>query len=247
MAGRNTLSPVMSAWVAQSFYLHWRYTMDPVFLRSRAYPFTAQIGTALLALMRPGVDGKLELPLSTSPEIFDNSMKAWLPSRSTFDVALVRWLYGALAEMADAQGDTTAASHWKNVLAQLADLNTVNSVLTVAPGTPLPFFHRHLSNLMSIYSIWTRSYPFVPDYDAPGASAYRAQIGNLLRNYKIESHPHDQIISDIDEAGKTFHILVLKTNMTIPYSSVFIRLDCKYWSTDAERRLREKMSAAASR
>jgi hypothetical protein len=32
--------------------------------------------------------------------------------------------------------------------------------------------------------------------------------------------------------------------MTIPYSSVFIRLDCKYWGADAEKRMREKMSAA---
>jgi hypothetical protein len=29
--------------------------------------------------------------------------------------------------------------------------------------------------------------------------------------------------------------------MTIPYSSVFIRLDCKYWSADAEKRLRARM------
>ncbi len=88
---------------------------------------------------------------------------------------------------------------------------------------------------------------FVPDRDAPGASGYRRQIGDLLHSYTIESQPHERIISEIDEAGKTFHVLVLKTNMAIPYSSVFIRLDCKYWSADAEGRLRKKMSAAASR
>lgn len=88
--------------------------------------------------------------------------------------------------------------------------------------------------------------PFVPDEDAPGASAYRREIGDLLHNYQVESLPHEKIISDIDEAGKVFHVLVLKTNMTIPYSSVFIRLDCKYWSADAEKRLRAKMSAAGA-
>ena len=45
----------------------------------------------------------------------------------------------------------------------------------------------------------------------------------------------------IDEAGKTFQVLVFKTNMTIPYTSVFIRLDCKYWTDEQEKRLREKM------
>ncbi len=42
--------------------------------------------------------------------------------------------------------------------------------------------------------------------------------------------------------GKTFHILVLKTRMTIPYTSVFIRLECGYWSADAEKRLRAAMA-----
>jgi hypothetical protein len=32
--------------------------------------------------------------------------------------------------------------------------------------------------------------------------------------------------------------------MTIPYTSVFIRLDCKYWSADAEKRMRARMAAA---
>ena len=86
--------------------------------------------------------------------------------------------------------------------------------------------------------------PFVPDQDAPGASAYRAQIATALRSYTVESVLHDKIMAAISETGSQFHILVLKTNMTIPYSSVFIRLDCKYWSADAEKRMRTKMSAS---
>jgi hypothetical protein len=86
--------------------------------------------------------------------------------------------------------------------------------------------------------------PFVPEEDAPGASTYRAQIASLLHGYPIESLPHDQVIANIGEAGKQFHVLVLKTSLTIPYTSVFIRLDCKYWGADAEKRLRDKMAAA---
>jgi hypothetical protein len=89
--------------------------------------------------------------------------------------------------------------------------------------------------------------PFVPEGDAAGVAAYRTQIGDLLHSYKVEALPHDKIVADIDAAGKTFRVLVLKTNMTIPYTSVFIRLDCKYWSEDAEKRLRAKITAAASR
>jgi len=85
--------------------------------------------------------------------------------------------------------------------------------------------------------------PFISDADAPGVSAYRKQVGELLGGHRIESLRHEKIISNIDEAGKTFHVLVLKTNMTIPYTSVFMRLDCKYWSADQEKSLRTRMVA----
>jgi hypothetical protein len=88
--------------------------------------------------------------------------------------------------------------------------------------------------------------PFVPDTDAPGASAYRAEIARVLHDYPIEAIPHDKVLANIDETSKQFHVLVLKTKMAIPYTSVFIRLDCKYWGADAEKRMRAKMSAATA-
>jgi hypothetical protein len=82
----------------------------------------------------------------------------------------------------------------------------------------------------------------VPESDAPGVTAYRQALGNLLGKPGAQSLPHEEIISRLDEAGKTFHILVLKTRMTIPYTSVFVRLDCAYWTDDAEKRLRQSMA-----
>jgi hypothetical protein len=83
--------------------------------------------------------------------------------------------------------------------------------------------------------------PYVPDTDAPGASAYCDQIQRVLSDYKIQSLPHEKVINMVDDTSKEFHVLVLKTTMTIPYSSVFVRLDCKYWSDDAEKRMRARM------
>ncbi|MFZ0730825.1 MAG: hypothetical protein WAM79_00745 [Candidatus Sulfotelmatobacter sp.] len=81
----------------------------------------------------------------------------------------------------------------------------------------------------------------ISDADAPGVSAYRQQLDELLRGSTVVSQLHEKLIARVDEAGKTFHVLVLKTNMTIPYTSVFIRLDCKYWTADQERNLRSVM------
>jgi hypothetical protein len=88
----------------------------------------------------------------------------------------------------------------------------------------------------------------VPESDAKGVTAYREALTGLLGKRgpgksEVQSLPHEEIISKLDEAGKTFHILILKTTLTIPYTSVFIRLDCGYWSADAEKRLREAMAA----
>ena len=43
-------------------------------------------------------------------------------------------------------------------------------------------------------------------------------------------------------AGKTFHVLLLKTNHTQPYTSVFLQLECGYWSPKAEKELRTAMA-----
>lgn len=86
-----------------------------------------------------------------------------------------------------------------------------------------------------------RELPFVGDDDAPGVSKYREEVQKVLADYTIEQMLHERVINQIDETSKEFHVLVLKTTMTIPYSSVFIRLDCKYWSADAEKRMRQRM------
>ncbi len=89
--------------------------------------------------------------------------------------------------------------------------------------------------------------PFVTEVDAPGVTAYREAIKTALKGRKITSLPHEQIIGKVDEVGKTFHIVVLKTTMTVPYTSVFLQLNCKYWSDEAEAEMRKAMSAGASK
>lgn len=89
--------------------------------------------------------------------------------------------------------------------------------------------------------------PFVPEQDAAGVTQYRREIKAVLQNRNINTLPHKQIIEKIDEAGKTFHVLVLKSKLTVPYSSVFLQLNCKYWSDSAEESLRNEMRKSGSR
>ena len=78
----------------------------------------------------------------------------------------------------------------------------------------------------------------VAEADAKGITAYRDALTKLMGQRDVQSLPHEKIIAKLDEAGKSFHVLLLKTSLTIPYTSVFLQLDCAYWNADAEKRLR---------
>ncbi|MDX6765315.1 MAG: RbsD/FucU domain-containing protein [Candidatus Methylacidiphilales bacterium] len=86
-----------------------------------------------------------------------------------------------------------------------------------------------------------RELEFVSEKDAPGVTAYRNQLAKILAGLAMTKLPHEEIITKLDEAGKTFHVLLLKTNMTIPYTSVFLKLECGYWNKDSEKRLRDTL------
>jgi len=83
----------------------------------------------------------------------------------------------------------------------------------------------------------------VAEKAAPGVDAYRAELKELLGDRPIKVMPHEDIISQLDEGAKLFNILLLKADMTIPYTSVFIELDCGYWNADKEAALRKAFKA----
>jgi hypothetical protein len=80
---------------------------------------------------------------------------------------------------------------------------------------------------------------YVSEKDAPGIDAYRKELTALLGSRPVKSLPHEELIAKLDEAAKMFRVLVLKTNLTLPYTSVFLELDCGYWNEEAERKLRQ--------
>jgi hypothetical protein len=84
---------------------------------------------------------------------------------------------------------------------------------------------------------------FIEEKDAPGISAYRQKLAGLLGNRTVNSLPHEQIIAKLDQVSQTFRVLIIKTNLALPYTSVFLQLDCAYWNADAEQKLRSVMAA----
>ena len=83
-----------------------------------------------------------------------------------------------------------------------------------------------------------RELEFVDEKDAPGVGGYRQWLKTTLEGLTVNSAPHEEIIAKLDLAAQMFSILIIKSTMTIPYTSVFIELGCGYWDADAEARLR---------
>lgn len=86
--------------------------------------------------------------------------------------------------------------------------------------------------------------PFVAEAHAPGVTACREALAGALGELATASLPHEDLIGILDEAGRAFRILLLKTTLALPYTSVFVRLDCGYWSVEAEAALRAGIAAA---
>ena len=88
---------------------------------------------------------------------------------------------------------------------------------------------------------------FVGERDYPGVSALRRKIATTFAVDQVSSTPHSEVMRTISEAGAIYRVLFIKTTGTIPYSSVYIRLDCGYMNDDVERKIRNAMAASGDR
>lgn len=75
---------------------------------------------------------------------------------------------------------------------------------------------------------------------APGVSLFRDRV----RAFCPDAVPvlHEELIGRVNAAAESFAVLLLKTTSILPYTTVFLELDCGYWDATREARLREKMS-----
>ncbi len=72
-------------------------------------------------------------------------------------------------------------------------------------------------------------------------------IGDLKAGIKgtlgpeVSSAPHEELISRLDEAGKLFTVVIIKTPLTVPYTTTFLELDCDYWDADRQKVLNARI------
>jgi alpha-L-fucosidase 2 len=149
-----SLSPTVSSWLAHHYYLQWRYSMDREFLKNRAYPWIREVCTFLEKITVKDEKGKRKLPISSSPEIKNNSLEAWFPQNTNYDLALMRFAFGAGKELAVELGKADEAEHWNEILSEFDSYAiTENDEMMFAPTLPYAESHRHFSHLMAIHPL----------------------------------------------------------------------------------------------
>ncbi len=82
---------------------------------------------------------------------------------------------------------------------------------------------------------------YVAEHHAKGIEEYRKALDKVLDGKAIQRLPHMEIIKKLDTSSDLFNVLILKTDLTLPYTSVFIELGAGYWNEKAETELRESM------
>jgi hypothetical protein len=90
--------------------------------------------------------------------------------------------------------------------------------------------------------IWLdKELAFVTEDLAPGAEEAKRRLDETLKGRGALPILHEELIARLDQAGKAFKIVMVKTTLAVPYTSVFLELDCGYWPSENEAKMREKM------
>lgn len=148
------MSQTVGAWLAQHFYLHWKYSADREFLKNRAYPFVKDVAVFLEDISQVDKHGVRTLEFSSSPEIFDNSIDAWFKTMTNYDLSLMKNLFNMATELASELSLTDEAAHWKEIANQLPALDVdKDGSLTFAKGFSYKESHRHFSHAISIHPL----------------------------------------------------------------------------------------------
>lgn len=148
-------SPTVAAWCAQHFYQHWRYSRDREWLQEHAWPFMRDVAIHLSEVTSKNTNGIRVLPLSSSPEINDNSISAWFQDTWTnYDLSLTRFVFEKTAELAGELGLSDESEHWLRLGSELPGFSTEpDGALKFAPQLNYRTSHRHFSHLMAIHPL----------------------------------------------------------------------------------------------
>jgi len=87
----------------------------------------------------------------------------------------------------------------------------------------------------------TRELRSVENDFAPGIDELRKRIREALHGHEATELEQQSLLTLLEDANRSFDVLVIRTHTALPYSSVFLELKPGYWDADSEARLRDRI------
>ena len=137
--------------------------------------------------------------------------------------------------------------NWVLVVDKAFPLQNAQGMTVINTGEQLPNVLQEVMNSISTSKhvkpiVYTDlEFYFITEDLSHGVDSLKKCIHNSLKGSEINTILHNEVFAKLDSTSKLFNVIVLKTESTIPYSSVFIQLDCAYWDSNREQKLRNKM------
>lgn len=82
---------------------------------------------------------------------------------------------------------------------------------------------------------------------APGIDEMRKKTKEALHGHETTELEQQSLLTLLEDASRSFDVLVIRTPTALPYSSVFLELQPGYWDADSETRLRDRINAERMR
>ncbi len=155
MTGSGVMERGDLTWALHNYWLQYRYSGNEKLLRYGLYPKLKRAIAYYLHLLSPGADGKLHLPLSTSPEYPNpNGSGNALVHDANYDLSLLRWgLNTLLAINGRFNLNDPLEEKWRDTLKNLTPNPVDENGYRVGADQPFAVSHRHFSHLFSIYPL----------------------------------------------------------------------------------------------
>ncbi|MDR1602652.1 MAG: hypothetical protein LBS42_09530 [Tannerella sp.] len=136
--------------------------------------------------------------------------------------------------------------NWIVITDMAYPLQTQPGIKTIYTGEAymdiLHFVYREIENASHVKAAvyQDKELLYLNGKDVAGIDALREQMTTLFgdrRNFVL----HEKLIDRLDEISRKFNVVILKSTLTIPYTSTFFELDCNYWDSAGEEALRRQI------
>lgn len=89
----------------------------------------------------------------------------------------------------------------------------------------------------------TRELRSVENDFAPGIDDFRKRLQDSLHGHEATELDQQSLLTLLEDANRSFDVLVIRTQSALPYSSVFLELQPGYWDAESEARLRQRIES----